>query len=363
MIIMSIEIDNLFAFNDFKLNFSYPKKIVHSTIDGEFLKTKTNFRYKKVNIIMGANASGKTSLGRCMMIVFNFLKTGSLDICTYMNDDKRNAKIVLDFLVDEDYLYRVECSICAKFKGDTVEEPCINSVVYRATIAKRDSYEKCLLKLKEIEKIDFVFFDRLESLPNFGYYFALTDGKDAVQFTHLDERILELVLKALDSDILAVKSLKDVEDSFVIEKINDKIIIQEGAVVKENKLSSGTKSGIAIASLISHIKKNINGFYYCDEKFSYIHSELEKTLLSIMISSLGNLEQLFFTSHNMELLDMDLPIHSFTFLKKSSTIEAIYPSDYIKKNDVSLANAVQNDIFNSMPNTDILFELEDIVYE
>ena len=55
MIIMDIKVDNIYAFKDFHINMSYPKKIVNSTIKNEFLEERTNFRYKKVNIIMKNN--------------------------------------------------------------------------------------------------------------------------------------------------------------------------------------------------------------------------------------------------------------------------------------------------------------------
>lgn len=53
MIVMDISIDNFFAFKNFHMNMSYPKKIVDSYIEEEFLRNRPNFRYKKVNIIMG----------------------------------------------------------------------------------------------------------------------------------------------------------------------------------------------------------------------------------------------------------------------------------------------------------------------
>ena len=75
MIVMNVEMDNFFAFRNFRMNMSYPKKIVDSSIKGEFLQGRSNFRYKKVNILMGANATGKTSFGRFLMAVFNFMDT------------------------------------------------------------------------------------------------------------------------------------------------------------------------------------------------------------------------------------------------------------------------------------------------
>ncbi len=47
MIIMDLKINNFFAFKNFHINMSYPKKIVDSYIEGEFLKGRENFRYKK----------------------------------------------------------------------------------------------------------------------------------------------------------------------------------------------------------------------------------------------------------------------------------------------------------------------------
>ena len=63
MIIMDIKVDNIYAFKDFHINMSYPKKIVNSTIENEFLEERTNFRYKKVNIIMGTKCNRKNNYG------------------------------------------------------------------------------------------------------------------------------------------------------------------------------------------------------------------------------------------------------------------------------------------------------------
>ena len=72
MLVLNLELDNLFGFEDFKINFSYPKKIENSSIKDEFLKDRPNFRYKKVNILLGANSTGKTSIGKAMMVILTF---------------------------------------------------------------------------------------------------------------------------------------------------------------------------------------------------------------------------------------------------------------------------------------------------
>ena len=72
MLVLNLELDNLFGLEDFKINFSYPKKIENSSIKDEFLKDRPNFRYKKVNILLGANSTGKTSIGKAMMAILTF---------------------------------------------------------------------------------------------------------------------------------------------------------------------------------------------------------------------------------------------------------------------------------------------------
>ncbi|PCH85724.1 MAG: AAA family ATPase, partial [Piscirickettsiaceae bacterium] len=73
MIFLKLKIDNFYMFKDTEIDFTYPKKINNSTLEGEFLKDFPNIKYKKVCIFMGANASGKTSLGRVLCAINNYL--------------------------------------------------------------------------------------------------------------------------------------------------------------------------------------------------------------------------------------------------------------------------------------------------
>ena len=65
-------------------------------------------------------------------------------------------------------------------------------------------------------------------------------------------KILEKLLQALDTDIISVKKL-EIDNSNVIKKDNQDIIVKEGEVIKGSKLSSGNIAGIKIANLISSI--------------------------------------------------------------------------------------------------------------
>ena len=74
MIIMDIKADNLYAFKNFHMNMSYPKKIVDSTIEQEFLEDRPNFRYKKVNIIMGGKCNRENNSRKIINVIYKLLK-------------------------------------------------------------------------------------------------------------------------------------------------------------------------------------------------------------------------------------------------------------------------------------------------
>lgn len=376
MIVMNLELDNILAFEDFKVNFSYPKKIVNSSIPNEFLKNKTNFRYKKINILLGANASGKTSVGRALMFIFNFInKRDSVHIKRCIKDHSKVASFSVDFLIDEEKLYRVNCKVSPNEDRESMGDKKISRddlflEVFTANIRKRDSYESCAKNLQPValgeEGFGNDYIEQLKEIPAFGWLFTFPESGAETQLKSGDMLklgILEGVLKTLDPSILKVEKSKEVEGSYIIRNRNGDIIIQNGEVVDKNILSSGTRMGIDIAFVIDSICANRNGFYYCDEQFSFIETNIEQAILSLMISMLHDNTQLFFTTHNLDLLEMDLPIHSFLFLRKDEQIEVVYPEKYIKKNDISLKNAVLNDIFNISPDISNIFDLEESCLE
>ena len=364
MIVLNLELDNLFGFEDFKINFSYPKKIVNSSIKDETLYGKPNFRYKKVNIIMGKNASGKTSLGKALMMIFNFFeKKESSNIVNKIKNKKKVASFSIDLVLGTEAifqkpkpaLYRVNCSF--KARQD------IQLDIFKTKILKMDSYESAVRRLEKVNLATENYIETLDYLENhFGWLFIYPEeGSNFLEGrNNIDLKIFENILKTLDPSILGISKIRGVKNSYKLELKNQDLIIQNGKFIDDSILSSGTKAGIHIAGAVNSIKENLNGFFYCDEKFSYIHSDIEKSILSLMINFLKPNTQLFFTTHNLEILDMDLPLHSFTFLRKKEKIEVVYTSDYIKKKDQSLKNAVKNDLFNVAPNLELIYELEEV---
>lgn len=82
-----------------------------------------------------------------------------------------------------------------------------------------------------------------------------------------------------------------------------------------------------------------------------------------MVERLGRNEQLIFTTHNTDMLDLNLPKHAFAFLRKEIDggeykVTVIFASDILKRNTDSVKCAMENDVFRSLPDASLLDELE-----
>ena len=296
-----------------------------------------------------------------MMAIFNFFNKKEISKVTqYIRDIKREVSFSIDFILDEkNILYRVNF----KYKKEKEKEK-INLNLYKADILEEDSYETTLDKFEKVNLENENYIETLEKLGKVsGWLFTYPEKDSNVLGKNkkvMDKKILENILKTLDPSIEKVRKLDEVENAYILTLKEEDLIIQDREFIKENNiLSSGTKAGLDIAYITSAIKKNTHGFYYCDEKFSYIHSDIEKAILSLMIDFLKPNTQLFFTTHNMEVLNMDLPAHCFTFLKKREKIEVVYASEYIDEDNIFLMEAIKNDVFNVAPYLDLIYELEE----
>lgn len=370
MIIMDIKIDNLYAFKDFHMNMSYPKKIINSPIEHEFLDTRPNFRYKKLNIVMGSNATGKTSLGKIIMLFTNYMQDGNINMFKQIvNDLNKEASLQIDFVTCEDKLYRFKLHFMLSEETPSTEKVCkdvITSLVF-TPINKRDNYEICANRINDGLSTGI----STEDVNTSGWCFSYPKNSyknDDYKIIDNDEKyitVLSKVLKTLDPSIIEVKKIDEVDHSYAIKYRNHSVILQDKAITNPEKLSSGTKSGIEISYQIASLLLDRHDFYYCDEMFSYITSEIERAVLSLMVENLQGRKQLFFTTHNTDILDMQLPFHAFTFLKKTLknsdySIQCICASEILKRNTDSLKNAVENDLFNISPNLEELLSLSHI---
>lgn len=367
MIIMNIKADNLFALNDFNMCMSYKDNKSDYMLPGEYLENCPKFKYKKVNIIMGGNATGKTSIGRLLMSFANYFKTRS--IATFLdavNDTSRPAELQIDFVTDQDTLYRFHFRISPEEMTSTDLYQLSNDTVkITATqIGTDDDYESCAFRLSNGLGTEINVTDLNTCGCYFTYQQDAYENKICYSADNTDKylHVLSKVIKTMDPSVKEVIKSYVIENTYVIKYADKSVVIKDGKLLVENILSSGTKAGIDISYVIASMLCNMHSLYYCDELFSYVNSDIEKACLGLMIRAIHGRKQLFFTTHNTDILDIQLPKHSYTFLKKeteegANEIKCIYASDYLADPSESLRCAVENDLFCTAPNIDELYRI------
>ena len=130
-----------------------------------------NFRYKKVNIIMGSNATGKTSLGRLILSIFILIGKRNVEIITsYIADKDKKASFSMDF-VNKDHdiykLYRINAEFDPSESHDYSSEN-IKIRIESTDIKQRENYETCAKRLDSIMTCftDANYIMELEKLKN-----------------------------------------------------------------------------------------------------------------------------------------------------------------------------------------------------
>ena len=360
MIVLDLKLKGIYGFDDFSINFTYPKKLVKSIIGDEHLEGRERFRYKKINILMGSNATGKTSLGRALLKIFSYINTGNEALLTEMATEEE-ASFSIDFVNEGFTMHRLAGSI-HKVEGN------VEIRYYAADIGEMDFYERCVKELRDCT--DEIAGDRLGLRKRIGEIysrFAYPEIAPTMNTAGMDKaellKTLKAVLSTLDPTLTDIRQLNEAKDTFLIKRRGTEIFIQEGKLLNRDILSSGTEEGIDVAVFLASMLSEKETFYYCDEHFSYIQSDIEKQIFGLMVERIGKNEQLIFTTHNMEMLDLNLPKHSFTFLKKEQdddewTVTAISASQLLKKNTDLIRRAVENDMFGTLPDISRLYELD-----
>ena len=322
MAVLRVKFDNILCFNAFEADFTYPKKLVKTPLDNEYLINYPNIRYKKVNIIIGTNSSGKTSLGKAIGYVMYFIRTKEAEVIKSIVSNKdKEAYILIDCAFPNGQFFRFEAkvetdgTVTARYQGIEMD--------------KNDTYLSLVNRLNdELEFGDYI--NVLENAYSGGWNIALPTsekGFDIIQCDYSKEEQLEFVsiyekiLKSFDPSIKEVFVSNEQEKTFIVKFYNGNTeAVTNGKKINSlDKMSSGTRNVINIAGIIYAIKKHSNGFYYVDEQFSFVNSDLEIACLATMIECLGDGEQLFFTTHNEEVMNVSLPLHSFSFLRKTKT--------------------------------------------
>ncbi|NOL48678.1 ATP-binding protein [Pelistega europaea] len=392
MIFTRLIIDNYYCFDNTELDLTIKREVKYSTIEHEFLDQCPSFRYKRVCILSGANASGKTSLGNIMNNLQHALCAGHFSaLSDHISDKSKVASLSIEFVTTSQKAPRIHLLKLIKEPKHTIPAFEYASV----PIGKRDSSAKARQKVESIfnnppttstltDKCSYLssqhtssvtlmedFFQSLRDDLNWGYLLSDTDSTSLSlidDYAFLNKNILKAVLQTFDSSITEVTESRDDTgvNGYSIKFMNkDSVLIdREGKAINMNRLSKGTYDAIQVAGFVSwvieqqHSKDSFS--FFMDEKMAYSHSEIEQAIVNLIIQKLGRNSQFFYTTHNYDVLDMNLPIHSFVFLaKQQDKAIFVHPEQQFKKNDRSLLNYIKNNVFNTIPNTGLIDELID----
>ena len=359
MIILNIKLKHVYGFDDFQMNFTYPRKLSVSLIGEEALAGRERFRYKKAIILMGTNATGKTSLGRALLKIFSSVKEANEAFLRDLYSGDQPAEFLVDFVNEGHTLHRLKGSV----KGEDV-----NLHYYSAEIGEKDSYEMAVEKLTDrTADLNGNIKELKKQVGVLEYRFAYPEIETSLRVSDVKKdallKTLRAVIGTLDPTLTNISIAKDLKDSFVIRRRSKEIIIQEGKLLNRELMSSGTAEGIDVAVFLASMLSNRNCFYYCDEHFSYIQSDIEKRIFGLMVERLGANEQLIFTTHNTDMLNLNLPKHTFAFMRKEIDdtdykVTVSFASDYLKRHTDSVKCAMENDVFGSLPDDSLLDDLE-----
>lgn len=381
MIFTKIYIDNLYSFHDCEIDLSLKGNVGRSTIPHEHLKGHEKFRFRKVCIISGANASGKTALGSVLCNIQNLCsKTGAKHtamskLVECITDKNKEAVVGVEFVsrYRDSNLY-VFNDITIKIKKDNLlPEITGNSIC----LEQDDTITSVRKKIKTGENCK--IFNLADEQPlEIGWQYVLSKNinNSSVPLELLDEKVLKTILMSMDSSIKHIESTGESENKKenefrIVFDNNDTLIIDNGGVTKPERLSSGTYESISVSVLLNRIindKRNNDisenhygmNTYFLDERMSKIHSELEISILNLMIEHLPKNAQFFYTTHNCDVLAMNLPLHSFLFMgKENGQTKIVQPETekIVKENKEKLLDFLKNDFFRVSPSTKEIDEL------
>lgn len=425
MIFTKIKLKNWYSFKDATLDLTYPKKISNNSINYEYLKKFEKIRFKRVQIISGANSSGKTSFSKAVSAIRDFLALNH--ISPYIQEgirsenekigfevefisekirsvrdleDNNGSKPVVVTSSDYDHFSLLEVSF---------EDPSPRSKksfrnfgytykYFSVPIQTSDtttSLRRKIESLKEGKALKNSIY--LSNIPNISteetnlnnlleyHYFPSAIGYLCSDLNHplidsktemdLKKNVLYKVLKTFDPSISGISDSIH-EDSkehkgFYVDFYNKKsLYISKSGDIADNKhlLSLGTHQAVNLAKFLSSVidfsssHNDASFMYFLDENMANVQSEIEKSMINLVIEKMGDSSQFFYNTHNYEVLEMNLPIHSFVFIKRddennSSFIQAEHK---FNKNDRTILSYVKNDVLGTLPDTHLI---DDLLYD
>lgn len=377
MVILQIACDNIYMFKNFKLDLTYNRRINHPLAQNDLLFPGSRIKVRKNLVIMGSNASGKTTFGKLLRFVLSFIcgrnfEDASNDVVAGIQyNKKRPAQFEIEFAIDHTaYLLKAifanqqliheelrYCNINAFYNIAALRNKLADtSNVLEYTLEPgnaKTGFPSHLFSANQPEITSFIkrhtaYFFRFSQFHSFSIGSPLPPNIKRINH----------ILPRIDNSVKGVEELRGAKErtktlSYLIKFYNGELLtVPDGNLSRcGERLSHGTFEVINFLSVLDELNAFSYGTWYVDEQLPHIHSELEAYLIRHAFFNRGNSAQLFFTTHNVEILEINIPIHSFIFFRrdKNGTNEALFPSDVLTKNDRSLRGYYENDYFGVLP--------------
>ncbi len=383
MIILRIACDNIYMFQKFNLDLTYNRRINHPLAQNDLLFPNSRIKVRKNLVIMGANASGKTTFGKLLRFVLNYINGKSFEhapddvIAGIQCNKKKPATFEIEFVIDHiAYLLKAEfdnqrliheellyCGINTSDNITALREKLASRRIdpgHNITPEKtRTGLASVLFSSNPTETTDFI-------KRHISYSFRISLFRSNSIDYPISPNIerINRILPRIDNSVKQVEGLLGSKDktktnSYLIKFTNGDLLTVPDGDLRHcgERLSHGTFESINFISLLDDLQsEDYNGVFYVDEQLSHIHSELEAYLIRQAFLQKKDTNQLFFTTHNIEILDLNIPVNSFIFFHrdKKGWNEAIFPSNRLNKNDRSLRGYYENDYFGILPDYSIL---------
>ena len=391
MIITKISCNNMYMFDNFSLDLTYNRKLKHYLTDRDMLFPNSKIKVRKNIIIMGGNASGKTTFGKMLCFVLNYLFKGqinndyfNLSDIPYTKDEE--SCFSLEFVLD-DNAYLLDVS----FKGSLLTKESLKSCKiypsYNTSKMRRN-----LQHGKIISSFDVNMSEPANAAANtlmskaflintspeakhikskIHYLFSISKRINETITQHTDIQALNEFLPKIDNTVYAVKNMyvdnKATNTYQIIFKNGDTLVVPDGDISScKDRLSHGTFEAIEFLKLFAYMKKYSNSLIYADEILAHIHSELEAYLIRKAILAKPVQSQFFITTHNIDIFQLNVPANVFLFFRRNENgyNEIVYPSDLLNKNDRNLTQYYINDYFGVMPDYSVLDQsFEDFFFD
>jgi len=368
-------------FDKFSVDFTYKRKLSHILAAHDRLFKESKINVRKNIIVLGGNASGKTTFGKLLCAITNYIigreLSNQLNLFRAIYNKNLDSYFEIEFALGT-IAYRIKSVFNINgFKSESLKKieiaPSYNIEKLRKKLDETDysileNYDLKISK-KNNEIIPFFskmlrdpknskIYEKLVSEIGFHYIFSNFADQSNVSKITVSVDMINTILPKIDNSVEKVVALKSNDPKIktssyiIVFKNGEHITIPDGNLLSSDKdrLSHGTYECLSFLNTLVEINKRKSTMIFIDEYLAHLHAELEAYLVRKTFCLQRN-AQIFFTSHNTELLALNIPANSFMLFKrcKNGFNTALYANDIINKNDRNLRNYYENDSFGINP--------------